>query len=322
MISLLKKIKRLLVLNREIYLDGKRFMAAVPSGGPADPHRRSHLESDIVRRYHVLEKGLSMPEFRPGFGIPMVRDLMNNLAEWESSGFPIHGQIESAKAVLRSYRERHELLKFDLEGLFDGVDLGGPSQDGSGGVRIYRPVTPELGDAFQEVVFSRASVRTFDMERVPDQKLLLEAVKMATRSPSVCNRQTGRIHCYTGDEVPRLLEFQNGNRGFGHRVPVLFAITSDLRFFTGVDERNQGWIDGGMFAMLFLLALHSKGLGAVSLNWSVRNARDEQLRKAGKIPDHERIIMLIGCGFPEEDAEVPCSQRRPPDEIISFHEPS
>lgn len=316
---MLGPLKRWLLLHRELFLDGRRFLAAVPGAGSASPHARYHLESDIVRRYHVLEKGLAMPEFRPGFGVSMVQQLIGNLREWRSLQLPVEGQIAAAEAVLRAYRDRHVEIGFDLGDLFTGVEIGEPCKLGSGGVRSFQEVPARLSDAFEELVRLRASVRSFDVDRVPGPDMILDAVATASRAPSVCNRQTARVHAYTGGTVQELLKFQNGNRGFGHRVPLLFIITSDLRFFTGVSERNQAWIDGGMFAMLFLLALQAKGLGAVALNWSVTNQRDTELRNAAEIPSYERIIMLIGCGYPAPDAMVPVSQRRPANETTHFH---
>lgn len=319
MVRWLKRIKQWLVFHREVFLDGRRFRAAIPSIRPGSPHRQFHLASDIVRRYHVLEKGLAMPEFRPGFGRPMVSDLVNDLVAWNSLGLPPDGQTSAAQAALRAYRDRHAELGFDLGDLLAGVDLGEPCELGSGGTRPVEQVSAELGAAFEAVARSRASVRTFEPDRIPDRGTILEAVAIAARAPSVCNRQTARVHAFTGSATQELLKFQNGNRGFGHRVPLLFVVTSDLRFFTGVSERNQGWIDGGLFAMLFLLGLHAKGLGAVALNWSVKNDLDSGFRKVAKLPSHERVIMLIGCGYPESDAVVPVSQRRPADQIVSFH---
>jgi nitroreductase len=146
----------------------------------------------------------------------------------------------------------------------------------------------------------------------------MAAVDLAMRSPSVCNRQTARIHVFTGEDAQRALSFQSGNRGFGHRIPMVIIVTSDLRYFTGTAERYQGWIDGGMFSMLLLLALHAQGLGAVSLNWSVNNERDRELRNAVAIPEYERVIMLIGCGFPSPDGLVPVSSRRLATDVASW----
>lgn len=315
----LRLLKRWFLLYREVFLDGRRFLAAVPFYGVEKGNRDSYLEGAVIRQYHVLEKGLAMPEFRPGFGISTVRALIKDLKQWKALGLDLNEQFAAGQAVLRAYRDRHAEIGFDLEGLFDGVDLEDGCQSGAGGAKPFQPLPPDFRDAFEHVCRSRASVRSFDPEKIPERHKILEAIAIASRAPSVCNRQTARAHVYTGSAIQELLKFQNGNRGFGHRVPLLFVVTSDLRLFTGVDERYQAWIDGGMFAMLLLLALHAQGLGAVALNWSVKNRSDVALRKAGDIPAHERIIMLIACGYPEEGALVPISQRRPVDKIIRFH---
>lgn len=315
----LRFLKRWFLLYREVFLDGRRFLAAVPFYGVEKGNRDSYLEGAVIRQYHVVEKGLAMPEFRPGFGMSTVRSLIKDLEDWKGLELPRNEQFAAGQAVLRAYRDRHAEIGFDLEGLFDGIDLGGACESGTGGARPFEALPSDFREAFEHVCRSRASVRTFDPQRVPGREQILEAIALASRAPSVCNRQTARAHVYTGADIPKLLKFQNGNRGFGHRVPLLFVVTSDLRLFTGVDERYQGWIDGGMFAMLLLLALHAQGLGAVALNWSVKNRSDVGLREAGEIPSYERIIMLIGCGYPEQGALVPISQRRPADQIARFH---
>jgi nitroreductase len=181
------------------------------------------------------------------------------------------------------------------------------------------PADPADLAAFARNVRSRSSVRSFIPELAPDAQTVNQAIEDALWSPSVCNRQTSRVHLYSGKQAYELLKHQSGNRGFGHRVPLLIIVTSDLRYFSGVNERYQGWIDGGMFAMLLLLGLHARGLGAVSLNWSVLNKNDTAIRKPAGIPDHERIIMMIGCGVPEPDCVVPVSMRRSVEEISHWH---
>jgi nitroreductase len=315
----LRLLRRWFLLYREVFLDGRRFLTAVPFYGVEKGNEDAYLEGAIIRQYHVVEKGLAMPEFRPGFGVSTVRALIKDLEKWKQLGLELNEQFSAGQAVLRAYRDYHARIGFDLEGLFDGVDLEGGCHSGAGGAKEFRPLTADFREAFEHVCRSRASVRTFEPEKIPNREQILEAIALASRAPSVCNRQTARAHVYTGPVIQELLKFQNGNRGFGHRVPLLFVVTSDLRLFTGVDERYQAWIDGGMFAMLLLLALHAQGLGAVALNWSVKNRSDVALRKAGDIPSHERIIMLIGCGYPEEGALVPVSQRRPAEKMVRFH---
>lgn len=312
-------LKGLFDLLLETLMDSSRFFKASATSSGYFNNEKTHLESDIVRLYHVIEKSLCMPDFKPGSAKAMVMRLHQCLMGWKG---PANTQTAAAWKVLAEYHSRHAALDFALSVVFpDGFKSpSAPCDDASGGVKPY--TMPSTGDreTFTSVVSARSSVRHFDLDKIPTPELLKRSVEIAMTSPSVCNRQTWRAHCYKGDSAQELLKLQNGNRGFGHTIPVVFVVTSDLRWFTGVSERNQAWIDGGMFAMTLLLGLHAQGLGAVALNWSVLNKRDRELRKLASIPQHERIIMLIGCGYPVDGATVPVSTRRSVDEVFISHD--
>src|SRR3546814_11150576 len=77
-----------------------------------------------------------------------------------------------------------------------------------------------------------------------------EAVELALHSPSVCDRQASYVYCLQSREIiDRALSLQNGNRGFGHEIPCLLILCTDLSAFDTAGERYQHWIDGGMFSM-------------------------------------------------------------------------
>jgi hypothetical protein len=320
MIRFIKRCKKWFVFYKESYLDGARFLNSTPWAGRIPIHSLAQLESDIVRRYHVVEKGLSMPDFRPRFGKDTIQELVQLLGQWDRRCDVADGdslQITAARNTVESYRCKHQMLGVDVEDLTGAGPCG--AEESLGGVKPYRALPPEIAGHFDEIVRSRVSVRVFDTERTIAREILDRAISQAICAPSVCNRQTWRVHQYEGEEAQKVLKLQSGNRGFGHTIPCVLVVTSDLRYFTGTAERYQAWIDGGMFSMLLLLALHSQGLGAVALNWSVLNKRDIQLRKVGKIPSHERIIMLIGCGYPAEGITVPKSHRRAAESILTRH---
>jgi nitroreductase len=321
----LRKVRHCLSLARRTVLhfrewnqDAWRFFKASTVTGNHFGNDSAHLESDIIRLYHVVEKSLSMPAFRPRAGLASVKQLRMCLEKWDG---PIGPQIHSARAVLAAYRRKHEELGVDISEVFPAGQDGVCSADAQGGVKPYHSQSEPDRAAFLRVMKGRVSVRNFNSERIPGRDVLERAVATAMSSPSVCNRQTWKAHCYTGPRAQTLLALQNGNRGFGHTIPVIFVVTSDLRLFTGTSERYQAWVDGGMFAMSLLLGLHAEGLGAVALNWSVLNSRDRELRQAASIPEHERIIMLIGCGYPVEGAIVPVSTRRALEDVFIPHEP-
>jgi nitroreductase len=109
----------------------------------------------------------------------------------------------------------------------------------------------------------------------------------------------------------RILSLQSGNRGFGDQLGGVAVITSDLAHWEQANERYQGWVDGGMFAMSFAYALHAEGLGAVMLNWSERKERDRELRAVAGLAESELVITMIGFGCLPLRLNVPVSQRKP-----------
>lgn len=310
-------IWRVTILFTEVIMDAWVFFKASAVSVPLfKDNRQSHRESDIIRMAHVIEKGLSMVEFRPRFGEGLIRQLHLFLKEWNT---PITQPIASAWFVLQEYVERHQLLGIDISDILE-LPLSSPrgcESGARGGVKAYQLVEPNDQSALVRGIKSRVSVRQFQLQ-MPNQMIIERAVRTAMSAPSVCNRQTCKVRCYPAERGQALLSLQNGNRGFGHTIPLVLVITTDLRQFTGSSERNQGWIDGGMFAMTLLLGLHAECLGAVALNWSVLNGQDRKMHTLAEIPPHERIIMLIGCGHPLKDAKVPVSCRRDLDEVLHW----
>jgi hypothetical protein len=105
------------------------------------------------------------------------------------------------------------------------------------------------------------------------------------------------VHAIFDSETrAKVLALQNGNRGFGHTAGCVIIVTSDLRTFSNSFERNQCWVDGGIFAMMLSLGFHDQGLGVCMLNWSADMDRDQDLRNTFPIPDHEAIITFMVVG--------------------------
>jgi nitroreductase len=114
------------------------------------------------------------------------------------------------------------------------------------------------------------------------------------------------------------LACQNGNRGFTEEIDKLLVVTSDLGSFVSPGERNQCWIDGGLFAMSLVYALHSLGLGTCCLNWSVEHEADRKLRQAAGIRESEAVIMMIAVGHLPEVLNVQQSPRKLVDDVLTI----
>ncbi len=171
--------------------------------------------------------------------MPLINDTI------ERDG-PLHAA--PALAALEAYRAfnaRHEVENPDIAELLDRW----PTEGETGGTE---DVTAEAirsagGAADRDFFWSRHSVRQFS-DRPVDIDLLRAVVDMARKTPSVCNRQGPRVHIF--DDAEEALSHQPGNRGFGHLASKAVVVTADLQAFSGLGERHQAYVDGGMFDQL------------------------------------------------------------------------
>ena len=134
---------------------------------------------------------------------------------------------------------------------------------------------------------------------------------MAKNAPSACNRQSWRTYVFTNKKlIEEILLTQGGNRGFGHLANKLIVISGNVSVFGGSHERNQVFIDGGIYAMNVLYALHFNEIAACILNCSFDIEYDQKLRKLCGIKDSEVFITMIACGLPVDSFKVALSPRK------------
>ncbi|MDD7987300.1 nitroreductase family protein [Lentisphaera marina] len=156
-------------------------------------------------------------------------------------------------------------------------------------------------------------------KKAVDKELLFKAVELASKTPSVCNRQCYHAHIFSGKEQSKaVLSYQLGNRGFGDQVDSVLVVSADLSCFFSASERNKAWIDGGLFAMSLMYSLHSLGLGCCPLNWSVSPERDQALKNATGISNSHSIIMMTACGHLKDEFTVAKSKRKPGGELCTI----
>ena len=173
--------------------------------------------------------------------------------------------------------------------------------------------------ALTQLCFSRRSVRAYQ-QRPVNLVEVRAAIALAQLSPSACNRQPWIVHAYEErKKIDSMLELQNGNAGFGRLIPLLLVICVETSAFFDGSERNEPYVDAGLFTMTLLLALQAKGLSSCCLNWCVEPDADREAHRRGQIPDSERIIMYLAVGYAEEAAVVPRSARRSVDTFLKVH---
>lgn len=280
------------------------------------------LEARLIKAYHRVEKGMSLAQPRPGFGKDAVQQILSEVRQYLDH-FGASPTTCRALNTLREYvnfNQRHHTDVSWLEPELEALMQRSTGETGIGGTRrvrrddILKAASIDLKTFFEH----RHSVRQFSGAPVEDE-VIRQAVLMAKKSPSVCNREPGCVFVATAAETKAaLLALQNGNRGFGEQADRVLLITSRLDAFLTVGERYQSWIDGGLFAMSLIYALHSLGVASCCLNWSVEPDSDRALRKIAGVPADHHVIMMLAIGRLPEELPVAQSPRRPLEQVLHF----
>ncbi|MDZ8187299.1 MAG: nitroreductase family protein [Nostoc sp. ChiSLP02] len=284
---------------------------------------KTQFQARMTIDYHSIEKGLAMKEPRVGFGREVIQRLLSNLPIYlKKYGFDETVQITlNALLAYYSFNLEHgfkdEQLYESILKLKQAIPTYSNSTDEGGIFKLNKKsILDDSRIDLRRFFQSRHSIRHFAPEEV-DMCLIEQAVAMAQKTPSVCNRQSSKVYVFSSDEdKQKVLSYQSGNRGFGDQASKVLIVVSDLENFTLMGERNQCWIDGGMYAMSLVYALHSLGLGTCCLNWSVEYSVDKALKQVTNIKDSESIIMMIAVGHLPEELKVAQSPRKAVDEVL------
>lgn len=318
----IKLFKRLWLLTANYAYDFWRY--AKFSSSVFRGNTEEKMRALITIHYHSIEKGLSLSNPRPGFGKAAIDTLLEHMTAYLRRYGPAD-HLSMPLNALRTYlhyNHQHGISNAELKAKvvqFEKAytDALGPLPSGGGVRKLTRA---EILEAVQGVgadfFLKRYSIRQYSKEDVP-ANLIEEAIRRAQKTPAVCNRQSGRAWVVSGSEnVAKILDIQKGARGFAEDVNKVIVVSSDLCNFQSPGERYQSWIDGGLFAMSIIYALHSLGIGSCCLNWSMEYARDIELKRFLNMPQSETVILLLAVGMLPEEMMVAESCRKPLSEVL------
>lgn len=293
------------------------------SGSLGNPRHPETSAAKLRKNYHRVEKGLALPETRPGFGKDLIRELIRDLKDYEAkAGYDY--LCELTVAALASYLQWHRenakedtIDKDNYKQLCEVVE-NKKYQPENGGV-FYRTKDELSGAAVSNLpthLGSRHSIRMFS-DKIVDRQIIEDCVALASKAPSACNRQGWAVFAFDDPQrIAELLMCQNGNRGFGEYIKLLLIVCGDQSAFPDPLERNQAYVDGGMFSMTLLQAFHYHGLGTCPLNLSIGPKKRKQLFKLAGIANRYVPVMMIGAGHLPERLTIARSFRRHSNEIL------
>lgn len=277
---------------------------------------------------HQVEKGLSLAAPRLGFGMTVISPLFDSIEHYMDD-YGVDTTVMTALAALAHYVAFHhqhahpvDEVAQRLATIVQQYQLPSDAMQSwqGGAMKVSRQsLEAARNQGFPAFFASRHSVRQFGGAPIPANDIV-RAVEVAQKTPSVCNRQSWRVHAFSQPtQMASLLAIQGGGRGFAERASAILVVTAELGSFLGVAERYQAWIDGGMFSMSLCLAFHDLGYGTCCLNWSKEPKADKQMRAAAPIPASEQIVMLIAVGTLPDELMVACSYRPPVADVLVMH---
>ncbi|NLS13536.1 hypothetical protein HGP28_11600 [Vibrio sp. SM6] len=286
------------------------------------------IEGRLTAHYHGIEKGLAMKHFRPYFGkkhIEAIDYYLTKLKKLKKKGKFSSTHVNASLSCLKSYVDKHDyerseyienvstILKKHLDNF--GVSI----EKLHSSTTSYDCSRFDGDNDFRSLAHRRKSVRVFD-DKVISKNILENVVKLALTSPSVCNRQSTKL-VYLNNEklIGQLLDIQGGANGFKDQIKNLVVVFSDLEVFEGIQERNQPYIDSGIFAMNLLYSLEYHSLSTCPLMWPSTAKNNERLYSLLDIRKTWEPIVAIAIGYkPNEVVKMPISKRVDISECLEF----
>lgn len=282
----------------------------------------------LRRNIHRLEKGLLMRPRRPVFALHYIEETINiykNSLHIKDI-YSDHNQLKWAHDVLQQYfkasdPDHHFIRKLKLE--FNKL----PKPDKFSQKENFIPYTRDKEfptkhisyDVFLKLSKQRKSVRWFKNKRVP-RLLIDKALEAAAFAPSACNRQPFHYRIFDDKKiVSQISQIPFGTAGFADNIPLIIVMIGDLSNFFSPRDRHLIYIDTALSVMAFVYALETLGLSSTCINWPDFNLLEKKLSKILNLKPHERPVMLIAVGFPDDNQMVAYSKRKDIASIRSYN---
>lgn len=284
-----------------------------------------NLKASMTFHAHALEKGFVHDDFRPGFGKKASSELIQAMEQYLRHDYDTTDlRFRIATDTLNEYVRVHEHIgsqnpnNMRIKKWLIAHELlsTGPIVDGGFFLQSKMEVGHAITENFETFSNSRHSVRNFSGASI-SQDAINSALKLATNSPSVCNRQSYHVHqVHDKHSIDSLLKIQGGINGMAHGISDLLIVSTDEEYFGSINERNQPYIDGGIFSMNLLYSLHYKNIAACPLNADLDLKGEARVKNILNMKKSECLILFIAVGGFMEQNRIPLSRRETTDDIL------
>lgn len=316
---------RKVVKNHKIKKEYKKDSKEFTSNYIENNNSINQVEYSIMLVVHSLEKGFCHETMRL-FGETKIIDLVDKLKKYEI--YDKDYKSTAAKmgiSMLKKWLltcENNDWSKNDAyymaKDFIDHIEVYSSNLEVGAHECTRESMEDFLDFNYLEAISTRHSCRNYQSKDIEDDDLEY-CIKAAIASPSACNRQMVKIYSIKDfDKKKELSKLIMGLSGFDMATVNFFIVTFDISAFSFYGERNQGYLNAGLFSMNFVNALHFRGIGSCFLQWGNSNSDEINIKKILGIPKNERIAIVIGAGYYPENYLVANSVRKSIDEI--YHE--
>ncbi len=260
--------------------------------------QQHRLNSQILLLMHSLEKGMGFQNVTHAFGEEKAKNLCLSIIKYMES-YGRNNICVIAINILSEYLKapystpNTEVRNLIMKLIVKNLDI---IESGMTGVK---PINiPPIFDKekIMEFFISRNSVRDYSDLPITDEEIL-SAMTLAATTPTACNRQAARIHVFREEGImKKLIDNQLGGQNWCENAMALFVITIDKCYFGGGYERYQGFIDGGLYAMNFVMGLHLNHIATCFKMFIREPKREAEFKKIANISVCEVPIVLVLAG--------------------------
>jgi nitroreductase len=174
-------------------------------------------------------------------------------------------------------------------------------------------------DTFIKLCKQRHSVRWYEDKNVPID-LVKKAITAGLTAPSACNRQPFRyIIVHDHEKLKKTVNLPMGCNTFAHNIKLMVILIGDLSAYFDERDRHLIYIDGGLSAMNFMMALETLGLSSCPINWPDIEKREEKITNEFKLMPHEKGIMFFSIGYPLRNGGIPFSAKKNVERVTTIY---
>ena len=306
----------------EFILEGKMWLKYAYDSNMSKDNTK--MQIDLIIRAHALEKGMSIGKVKEGFGKEKVKTLICDLQRFVELG-GAKSTVNEICGIISQYMIFNGFVGSgnEVEHLFttfcnnNGIIIDNNNKLGGIDIKELLKSKETCGFDFAEFAYSRYSIRDYSDVPIEKEKVN-QALKICEKTPSACNRQPWRVYVYYNKpQRDSIFKAQNGVIGFEDEMQCAILICCDARCYN-TGESNLPYIDGGLYGMNLLYALHHVGLAAIPLSVSYHKRRMKEIKVAAGIKEYELPVLLIGVGTFKDSYKVAVSHRKLYQEYTNF----